>query len=216
MHAPVHAVHEERHRPAVFLDVLDRAVAAAQSTGEPFALIGEVGSAAFGRERGTRDVDLFMRPASAPVVLDALASAGFDVEVFDDHWLYKGHRDGIDVDVIFRASRDVLFDEEMARRVRLLHVMGRMLPLAPPEDIVVMKAMAADEDTARYWYDALAIIARTDLDWDYLLARARQHGVRRILSLLLYAESVDLLVPQRSIDELYGMIRGDASDARSD
>jgi hypothetical protein len=114
----------------------------------------------------------------------------------------------VDVDIIFRATRDILFDDEMVRRVQRADIYGRMLPVVPAEDLLVMKALATGEDTARYWYDALAIVARTDLDWDYLAMRARQHGARRILSLLLFATSVDLLVPPEAIDELYDLIRG--------
>jgi hypothetical protein len=66
-----------------------------------------------------------------------------------------------------------------------------------------MKAVAASEDTPRYWYDAIAIIGQTELDWDYLVARARQRGARRILSLLLFADSVDLVVPPEPIEALY-------------
>ena len=181
MHAAVHDVDQARHQHDVFLDVLDRAIDAVRGTGEPFALIGELGSAAFGRDRGTRDIDLFVRPASAPVVLDALEEADFTVEVVDDHWLFKAHRAGIDVDVIFRATRDILFDDEMAARLTDATIYGRALPVVSAEDLLVMKALAAGEDTARYWYDAIAILARHDLDWEYLLLRARQHGARRIL-----------------------------------
>ena len=209
MHAAVHDIDEQRHKHDVFLGVLDRAIAAVEATKEPFALIGELGSATFGRDRGTRDIDLFVRPAGAPVVVDALAGAGFDVDVIDDHWLYQGHLEGIDVDVIFRATRDILFDDEMARRVRRADIHGRSLPVVPPEDLLVMKALATGEDTARYWYDALAIVARTDLDWRYLAMRARQHGARRILSLLLFATSVDLVVPPQAIEDLYDLIRGE-------
>jgi hypothetical protein len=209
LHAPVHAIEEVRHRPDSFLHVLDEAVAAALRTDEPFAIIGELGSAAFGRDRGTRDIDLFVRPGGAPVVFDALSKAGFDVRVVDDHWLYKGVKRGIDVDLIFRASRDVLLDDEMIERIVWREVLGRSLPVAPPEDLVIMKAMAADEATARYWYDAVGILARAELDWDYLVARARQHGARRILSLLLFAGSVDLIVPTVAIERLYAIIRGE-------
>jgi predicted nucleotidyltransferase len=212
MHAAVHDIDEQRHKHDVFLDVLDRAIEAVEGTGEPFAVIGELGSATFGRDRGTRDIDLFVRPPGAPVIVDALAAAGFAVDVVDDHWLYKAHLHGIDVDVIFRATRDILFDDRMSSRVQTADIYGRKLPVVPPEDLLVMKALATDEDTARYWYDALAIVARTDLDWDYLAMRARQHGARRILSLLLFATSVDLLVPGRAIDELYERIRGDRDD----
>jgi predicted nucleotidyltransferase len=212
MHAAVHDIDEQRHQQDVFLGVLDRATAAVEGTGEPFAVIGELGSAAFGRDRGTRDIDLFVRPAAAPVIVDALVEAGFEVDVVDDHWLYQAHLEGIDVDIIFRATRDILFDDQMAARVTRANIYGRMLPVVPAEDLLVMKALATGEDTARYWYDALAIIARTDLDWDYLAMRARQHGARRILSLLLFATSVDLLVPPQAIDELFGLIRGARDD----
>jgi predicted nucleotidyltransferase len=208
MHAAVHDVDEVRHQQEVFLDVLDRAMSAVRGTAEPVALIGELASAAFGRDRGTRDIDLFMRPASAPVVLDALEEAGFAVEVVDDHWLYKARMHEIDVDVIFRATRDILFDDEMAARVSDAPIYGRSLPVVAAEDLLVMKALATGEDTARYWYDAIAILARHDLDWDYLSMRARQNGARRICSLLLFATSVDVLVPGRAIDGLYELIRG--------
>jgi len=208
VHAAVHDLEQARHQQDVFLDVLDRAMSAVRGTAEPVALIGELASAAFGRDRGTRDIDLFMRPASAPVVLDALDDAGFDVEVVDDHWLYKARMLGIDVDVIFRATRDILFDDDVAARVRDVPIYGRSLPVVAAEDLLVMKALAAGEDTARYWYDAIAILARQDLDWDYLMLRARQNGARRICSLLLFATSVDVLVPRRAIDGLYELIQG--------
>jgi hypothetical protein len=83
---------------------------------------------------------------------------------------------------------------------------GRDVPVAPPEDLIVMKAVAASEDTPRYWYDAVAMVASSELDWDYLVARARQRGARRILSLLLFAASLDLVVPPGPIEDLYEAI----------
>lgn len=61
------------------------------------------------------------------------------------------------------------------------------------EDVLVMKAVANDEDTLRYWHDALAIVAQAELDLDYPVRRSRQHGARRVLRLLLYAQSNDLV-----------------------
>jgi hypothetical protein len=99
----------------------------------------------------------------------------------------------------------------MLERSRVMPFRGREVPVAPPEDLVVMKAIATSEDTPRYWYDALAIIAQTELDWDYLIARAKQHGARRVLSLLLFADSIDLVVPPAPIDALYDAITRRAS-----
>jgi predicted nucleotidyltransferase len=191
----------------VLLRVLDETMDALREAQIPFLLIGGVGSAVYGRERATRDIDLFVRPEAAPRVLEALAARGFETKVEYEHWLSKAFKDGVLVDVIFRSSRDILLGEEMLARATTMPFRGREVPVAPPEDLVVMKAVAASEDTPRYWYDAIAIIAQTELDWDYLVARARQHGARRILSLLVFADSVDLVVPSEPIEALYEATR---------
>jgi predicted nucleotidyltransferase len=186
--------------------VLDETMAALHEAGIQFLLIGGVGSCVFGRDRGTRDIDVFVRPESAENVLSALEARGFRTKKEYEHWLYKAWKDDVLVDVIFRSSRDILLDQEMLDRARMVTFRGREVPVAPPEDLVVMKAVAASEDTPRYWYDAIAMIAQTELDWDYLVARARQRGARRILSLLLFADSVDLVVPPEPIEALYEAI----------
>ena len=191
---------------SVLLTALDDAVGALREVGIPFLMIGGMASAVWGRDRGTADIDLFVRPEVVPAVLEALETRGFETSMEFEHWLYKGRRDGVTVDVIFRASRDILIDEEMIRRSTIERFRGRELPIAPPEDLIVMKAIAAGEDTARYWYDALGILAQGGLDWDYLVARARQHGARRVLSLLLFAASVDLVVPSTPLEQLWASV----------
>jgi hypothetical protein len=72
--------------------------------------------------------------------------------------------------------------------------------------------VAHEEETPRYWHDALSIIARAQLDWEYLLKRARLRA-RRILALLVYAQSNDLVVPDGVIRTLFGMVfEGDGSE----
>jgi predicted nucleotidyltransferase len=197
---------DEEHQPRGdedFHQTLDEAIAAMRDAEVPFLIIGGIASAVMGRDRGTRDVDLFVRPEDARRALEALECAGFETKVAFPHWLYKGFKRGVLVDVIFRSSRDVLLDDEMLRRAQEREFRGHVLPIAPPEDLLIMKAVAADEDTPRYWYDALGIIAHADgLDWEYLVRRGKQHGVRRILSLLVYAQSNDLVVPTSPIAEL--------------
>ncbi len=51
------------------------------------------------------------------------------------------------------------------------------------------------------------MLARADIDWQYLLRRARQHGARRVLSLLIYAQSNDLVVPPEIVGELFDMVQ---------
>jgi predicted nucleotidyltransferase len=192
----------------LFLTVLDEALDALEAAEIPFVLIGGIGSAVFGRDRGTKDIDLFVRPEHARKVLEVLDGRGFETVEFAEHWLYKATKHGVLVDVIFRSTRDILLGEEMLQRSRMMPFRDRMVRVAPPEDLVVMKASAASEDTPRYWYDAAAIVAQTELDWDYLIARARQHGPRRLLSLLLFASSIDIVVPSEPIETLYEAIRG--------
>jgi tripartite-type tricarboxylate transporter receptor subunit TctC len=79
------------------------------------------------------------------------------------------------------------------------------LAVLAPEDLLLTKATSFDEATPHYWYDALALLAYPTLDWDYLLRRA-SHGARRMLGLLLFAQSNDLLVPDTVIAALYRRI----------
>ncbi|MGZ4135939.1 MAG: nucleotidyltransferase [Actinomycetota bacterium] len=161
---------DEEHQPRGdedFHQTLDEAISAMRDAEVPFLIIGGIASAVMGRDRGTRDVDLFVRPEDARRALEALECAGFETKVAFPHWLYKGFKRDVLVDVIFRSSKDVLLDDEMLRRAQDREFRGHMLPIAPPEDLLIMKAVAADEDTSRYWYDALGIIAHADgLDWD--------------------------------------------------
>ena len=190
----------------LFLRVLDEALDALGKAGIPFLLIGGVGSAVYGRDQGTRDIDVFVRPETARKVLEVFGARGFDTKEVAERWLSKAIKHGVLVDVIFRSSRDILLGDEMLARARVMPFRGRMVPIAPPEDLIVMKACAMSEDTSRYWYDAVSIIAHTQLDWDYLVARARQHGARRLLSLLLFATSLDIVVPSEPIETLHEAI----------
>lgn len=190
----------------LFLRVLDEALDALHTADIPFLLIGGIGSAVYGRDQGTRDIDVFVRPETSRRVLEELGARGFETKEVAERWLSKAMKDGVLVDVIFRSTRDILLGDEMLRRSRVMPFRGREVPLAPPEDLVVMKACAMSEDTSRYWYDAVSIIAHSELDWDYLVARAREHGARRLLSLLLFATSLDIVVPSEPIETLYAAI----------
>lgn len=106
------------------------------------------------------------------------------------------------VDVIFKAKGDIYLDEEMIARTKTLNFKGRPIRVVPPEDLIVIKAVIHDEQTPRHWYDALGVIAATELDWDYLIRRSA-HGARRVLSLLVYAQANDLVVPEHVIRTLF-------------
>jgi predicted nucleotidyltransferase len=185
--------------------VAGEAIDAVERSGVPYAFIGGIASALHGRPRWTHDVDLFVRPQDADEAVDALAAAGFATQRTDPFWLFKGIKEGVLVDVIFRSTGDIYLDEEMLSRSRVEEFKGLRLRAVAPEDLVVIKAVVHDEKTPRHWFDALGIIARTELDWEYLVRRARRAS-RRVASLLLYAQSNDLFVPPAALRSILEMV----------
>jgi hypothetical protein len=115
------------------------------------------------------------------------------------------------VDVIFLSTGRVALDEEMVARAREVDIDGCRAPVIAPEDLVVIKSLVHKERSPRHWFDALALLRREDLDWDYLLRRALQHGPLRVLSLLYYARSNDQVIPDHAIATLLGAVRGGAA-----
>jgi predicted nucleotidyltransferase len=172
----------------------------------PYVVIGGVASSLYGRPRVSDDLDILVAKTDAERTLDALASVGFDTERTNDQWIYKGFRDGVQVDVIFWLKGDFYLDDEMLARARRIDVGGRDIPVVPPEDLIVVKAIIHDEQTPRHWGDALALVANCDdLDWDYLIVRGR-HGARRLLALLVYAQSNDLLVADDVVRKVFDVV----------
>jgi predicted nucleotidyltransferase len=195
---------------ATFVRVLEESVAVAERSGVPYAVMGGIASSALGRDRWTHDVDVFVRRQDAGQLLRRYAEAGFEVEQRDEAWLYKAWRDQVMVDLIFEVnshSTDPIdFDEEMRARVREVTFEGVRLPVLSPEDLVVIKAVVHKEHRARHWFDALGLIGAGGLDWEYLLRRARRRNPRRVLSLLLYAQSDGLEVPDRVVRALWACL----------
>jgi predicted nucleotidyltransferase len=191
---------------ATFLEVLDETVERLEGAGIPFLIMGGISSASHGRERWTHDIDVFLRPEDAGQALATLAAAGFTTEETFWDWLFKAYRQDVMVDLIFRSAGGIGLDDEMLARARRIDFHGVKAPMLSPEDLLVIKVVVHDEQMPRHWHDALGLIGRAELDWDYLVRRARQYGARRVLALLVYAQSNDLIVPNRVIDELYRAI----------
>lgn len=187
--------------------VLSDAVKALDEAKLPYLLIGGLASAILGRPRCSTDVDLLVRPADAPLALDALAREGFRTERTNPHWLFKAFQRDVLVDLLFNA-KGVYVDEEMLRRSTRRAFRGVPVRVIAAEDLVVMKAVVHDEETPRHWGDALGLVGAGGLDWEYLLWRARL-GPRRLLSFLLYATSVDLHVPRDVLRRLGDLVLDD-------
>lgn len=190
----ISAFEKERVSEETFVEVLAEAVHALEGAGVAYLVIGGVAGAVYGQPLRPTDIDLFVRPHQAPPALQALRAAGFATHETAPHWLFKAYQRGVVIDVIFCSSGDIYLDDEMFDRAEIREFRGVELRLISPEDLVVLKALAHSEPTSRYWFDSLAVLDRSDIDWEYLLRRAR-HGPRRILSLLAYAQSSGITVP---------------------
>jgi len=179
---------------------------ALEAEGVRYVVIGGIASALYGRPRASDDLDLLVTKPDAERTLEALAGAGFETERTNDQWIYKAFRDGVQVDVIFWLKGDVYLDEEMVSRARRFDIGGRSIPVVQPEDLIVVKAIIHDEQTPRHWGDALGLVANCDdIDWDYLIHRGR-HGARRLLALLVYAQSNDLLVSDDVVRKVFDVV----------
>jgi predicted nucleotidyltransferase len=208
-----HVHPEDRPEVDALLRVLDEAVEALRTADVTFLLMGGLATSVLGRARRVTDVDFFVRDRDVDRTLAALRDAGFETLVVSPNWLAKGFKDDVLVDVISRSTHDIMLTDEILERAVEVDVHGRRLPCVAPEDLIVMKAIATDEDTARYWHDALSLVGRPGLDWPYLVRRATQHGAKRVLSLIFFAQSMDLLVPEDVVDELLEAVRSVGSRA---
>jgi predicted nucleotidyltransferase len=188
-----------------FRAVLGEVVEAVEGAGITYLAIGGLATAVFGRPRPTKDVDLFVKPEDAERCVKALEGAGFDTEDPKEDWLLKAYKEDVLVDVIFRVHNSIYLDDDMLARARRHELKGTALRVVPPEDFIVMQACTHSEDTPHYWYNALTVIAKSDIDWEYVLKRS-SHGPRRVLSLLLYAQSNDLAVPDHVIRRIYDQL----------
>jgi hypothetical protein len=200
---------------ATFLRVLGEAIEVAEGTGLPHAFMGGIASTALGRPRWTHDIDLCVRPEHARPMLRAFADAGYDTEETDQTWLYKATKDGVLVDVIFESTGGIVLDDEMLARVRRGSFRHLRLNVLGPEDLLVIKAIVHREHRQRHWFDALALVETGELDWPYLLRRATP-GPRRVASLLLYAQTDGLQVPDWVVEALLEQAREQEGAGRED
>jgi hypothetical protein len=184
--------------------VLGEACQAASAAGVPYLIGGGIASSILGRPRWSNDVDLIVAAEDADAVLEQLAAAGFETDRTDPRWLYKGFKHGVLVDVMFSMMNTMHLDQEMLDHAVEASFEGVPLRIMGPEDLLVVKAISHAEHSPRHWFDGLGILTHAELDWEYLLRRAR-FGPRRLLALLVYAQSDDLAVPSEVIERLYAL-----------
>lgn len=192
-----------------FVGLLDEALSALRENGIHALVIGGVATAILAREPEEwrpSDLDLFLLPDQAERAAMLLSAHGFAAGEPQEGWLHSVERDGVAVRLNYRQPGDLYVDEDMIARAVEADFGGVPTPLISPEDLVVLKALLHGEDRPSEWWDALALLERPELDWGYLVDRARQYGAQRVLSLLCYGRSLALPVPDEPLGSLFAFL----------
>lgn len=205
---PGHASARQTEMGDQFDKTMFAALDAIEESRIPFAMIGGIAASALSRPRSTHDIDFFVRPEDADAALEALGRHGFETERTDERWLYKGWMGKMMVDIIFKSQGDIYFDDEMQRRARPIEYHGRKVPAVAPEDLIIIKCAVASEVGPHHWHDALAILSHATVDWNYLMKRGRK-AARRLIALLIYAQSNDIWIPNGVVNQLFGSVFGE-------
>jgi predicted nucleotidyltransferase len=169
--------------------VLNEACTVLDNAGVPFVIGGGTAVVVWGRDRCTKDFDLFLNREVLRSAMDALSIAGFVTTDTEKRWLYKAWRGEMLVDLIVESRGGVRVDDDTLTHARIVNMFGYDLRIMGAEDVLFRKILTLTEGRPD-WYDALSIVERQrdTLDWTYLLYRA-QRQPRRVLSFLLFAQT---------------------------
>jgi nucleotidyltransferase DUF2204 len=183
--------------------VLGDAATTLHRAGIPFVVMGSFAAALYGEAswpKGNTDVDLFIYEQDIDRAHAALTKERFTRDDSGPDWLSKARKDGVLVDLIFRAAGETRLDDEMLHRAARQSIGDHDVPVIPPEDYVVMQSLSHGKETPDHWFNALGVLHRTPLDWDYLIRRGQ--GRDRVLSILLYARADGVEIPAEAVESL--------------
>jgi len=189
--------HEEQ-----YAEILAEAIQIVDAAEVPYLAAGSMASLTWGRPGPMGDVDLLIDPRSAKPLLKAFEEAGFETDETYPQWLFKATKNGITVDLIFEMAGPLYLEPHMLERGSIVEVLGTPVKMISPEDYVLSQALALKEDTAVYWFNALGVIGRQQMDWDYVAAMA-QRGPRMILAMLLLGQAQDLPIPDKVVRRIF-------------
>lgn len=153
-------------------------IEAVQRAGVPFAIGGGVAYGVYAnRTRNTKDLDLFLRPADRERAIAAIRDAQFD-DYFDQnsyerHWIFRGFRDGLILDLIWQmANRRAEVDDAWVTRGPMLTLHGMQVRVLPAEEMIWGKLYVLQRERCD-WTDIVNIFSGVgaSLDWDHLVAR---------------------------------------------
>lgn len=207
-------------RTWTFVRVFRQTVDLLEAARVPYLLAGGLAAKLYGKRRTTHDIDLFVKPSDALRTMEVLGNAGFDTEVAYPDWLYKAFKNGVMVDIIFRSEGGITVDDETLKRARPMEYRGRLVPVAPPEILMLMKIFALRDTHAanthwRHWRDAVSVLRHVPLDWEFLYNKALELGPRTVLGFLLLAEVEGVRADDTTIARLCDVVAALARGERA-
>lgn len=169
--------------------ILREACDALDTAHVPYVIGGGTVVVLYGRQRRTKDFDIFLHRKYLRRAMDALSLANFTTTDTEKKWLYKAWRGETLVDLIVESRGGMHIDDEVIRRSRIVEQHGHPFRVMGPEDTLIRKILTLTEGRPD-WYDAISIVERQrgQFDWGYILERA-EGNLRRVLSFFLFAQT---------------------------
>jgi hypothetical protein len=170
-----------------------------------------------GRWRTTKDIDVFLSAAVLDRALEALARAGFEVEVTDPAWLGKARKGGALIDVIF-CSYNGLFpvDDSWHHNGRRAEVLGVPVRVVGPEEIIISKSFVAARD--RFDGGDVSWLLRAvgrQLDWariEQLMSEHWQVLLWQLIHFIYVFPAGKQMIPRTLLARLIRRLRADLLD----
>ncbi len=178
------------------------AIRALREAGIRFLLGGGFAMASYtGRWRNTKDIDLYIMAADRDKAVATLTQAGFQdyfpQRPYQRHWIYRGTRSGVIVDLIWAmANQRANVDEHWFEASPDISIRGETLYVVPMEEFIWCKLYILQRDHCD-WTDVLNVlsIAGKRLDWNRLLWRLEDDWLLLKSLLTLYT----WLCPRRAV-----------------
>jgi hypothetical protein len=171
---------------AFYREVLGHLVTA----GVPFLVGGAFAYARYtGRDRDTKDLDVFLLPSDIDRTLSLLAAHGYRVDLPFPHWLGKVHCGDRFLDLIFSAGNGVArVDADWFAHASEDDVLGMRLALCPAEEMIWSKAFVQERERFD-GADVLHLLRETagTLNWPRLVARFGDHWPVLLSHLVLFS-----------------------------
>ena len=175
-------------------EVLGRVLAALESGGIPYMIVGSIAVNYYGQPRFTHDVDFVVRMSAGEV--EGLAQALEKEFYVSSEGMHRALRTGSAFNAIHLESnlkadfwplkRDEFDEARFARRVEV-ELLGRRAFLTSPEDLILVKLLwFRESESEKHWKDAETVyLAQCEtLDRDYLRKWGQSLDVARELGRL--------------------------------